>query len=59
MREHSETVMDPNTKVDITDTSKDDFANFFSNVREYSMLIDDTYTVSDLVSVTEPTKFEQ
>ena len=59
MREHSETVMDPNTKVDITDTSKDDFANFFSNVREYSMFIDDTYTVSDLVSVTEPTKFEQ
>jgi len=47
--------MDPNTKVDITDTS----ANNSDNVREYSMFIDDTYTVSDFVKVTDPWRFEQ
>ena len=54
MLEHSETVMDPNTKVDITDTSANDSAN----VREYIMFIDDTYTLSDFVKVKDPWRFE-
>lgn len=47
--------MDPDTKVDITDTS----ANNSEHVREYSMFIDDTYTVSDFVKVTDPWRFQQ
>ena len=55
IREHEETVKDPKTKVVITDTSDNDS----NNVREYSIFIDDAYTISDLVEVSDPWNFMQ
>ena len=46
---------DPATTVVITDTSD----NASSNVREYKMYINDTYTISDTVQVIDPWNFKQ
>lgn len=54
-REHDETVKDTTFDVVITDTSD----NPSENVREYSILIDDTYSITDEVEVKDPWNFEQ
>ena len=53
--EHDETVMDDWSTVIITDTSD----NSSNNVREYSIRVNDTYTISDLVEVNDETRFQQ
>jgi len=47
--------MDPNSKVVITDYSE----NVGPEVREYSLYVNDTYTLSDVVLVKDPWSFEQ
>lgn len=53
--EHERTVKDPNSKVVITNTS-DNASNF---VREYSLYINDMYTIENFVEVTDPWNFSQ
>ena len=53
--EHERTVKDPNTKVVITNTS-DNASNF---VREYSLYINDMFTIENFVEVTDPWSFSQ
>ena len=47
--------MDDWSTVIITDTSD----NSSNNVREYSIRVNDTYTISDLVEVNDETRFQQ
>lgn len=53
--EHAETVKDPNTNVVITDNS-DNSSKF---VHDYSLFVNDTYTIHDYVEVLDPWTLEQ
>ena len=46
---------DPYTYIEITDYSD----NFSTNIREYNMKINDTYTIFETVDVTDPYSFSQ
>ena len=54
-KEVDDTVMDPNSKVVITDFSD----SLGLAVREYSLYVNDTYTLRDEVVVKDPWSFEQ